>query len=125
VEALRAAGRPVIGLDIRPGPSTTVIGDIRRPPLEETLEAIIHCAAQVSVAASVEDPRADASHNVLGTIGMLELARRSEAKRFVFFSSAAVYGVPARALPRGRPASAALTLRPRESRRRALRRALR
>jgi UDP-glucose 4-epimerase len=57
-------------------------------------EAVCHLAAQISVRASVEDPVADALVNVLGTVNVLEAARAAGARKVVFTSSAAVYGIP-------------------------------
>ncbi len=68
-------------------------------------EVICHLAAQVSVRASVADPAHDARVNVLGTVQVLEAARAAGARKVVFTSSCAVYGVPD-ALPV--PADAAL-----------------
>jgi UDP-glucose 4-epimerase len=61
-------------------------------------DAIIHLAAQVSVAESVKDPLFDADVNVGGTLRVLEAARESQVRNLVFASSAAIYGTP-RALP--------------------------
>ncbi|MBQ4900395.1 NAD-dependent epimerase/dehydratase family protein [Paenibacillus sp. Marseille-P2973] len=55
-------------------------------------DAVVHLAAQVNVATSVENPRQDAKSNVLGLINMLSLASKYSAKKFIFASSAAVYG---------------------------------
>ena len=55
-------------------------------------EAVIHAAAQTSVADSTNNPERDALLNVLGTIRMLDLARKARVQRFVYLSSAAVYG---------------------------------
>lgn len=63
-------------------------------------EVVVHLAAQISVARSVRDPVHDARLNVLGTVNALEAARACGARKFVFTSSMAVYGVPA-ALPVG------------------------
>lgn len=74
-------------------------------------DVIVHLAAQISVAASVADPVADATTNVLGTIAVLEAARQNDVDKIVFATSAAVYGaVPQEALPvdethRGAPGS--------------------
>ena len=57
-------------------------------------EVICHLAAQVSVRASVADPAHDARVNVLGTVNVLEAARAARARKVVFASSCAVYGVP-------------------------------
>ncbi len=58
------------------------------------MNKIVHCAAQVSVAKSVKNPRNDAMHNIIGTINILEYARKIDADQFVYISSAAVYGEP-------------------------------
>jgi UDP-glucose 4-epimerase len=73
-----------------------VKGDIRDQALVSRLlkdtDAIIHCAAQIFVAKSVEEPLFDADNNIMGTLNMLNAARSADIKRFVYFSSAAVYG---------------------------------
>ncbi|GAB4164913.1 MAG: NAD-dependent epimerase/dehydratase family protein [Rhodocyclaceae bacterium] len=75
-------------------------GDIRdRALVEDAMHRatrVLHLAAQVSVAASVEAPLASASINVTGFLNVLEAARRHRVRRLVYASSAAVYGVPAR-----------------------------
>ncbi len=56
-------------------------------------DVIFHLAAQASVSASVKNPILDADINVLGTLNVLEAARRSDADRVVFTSTGgAVYG---------------------------------
>lgn len=56
-------------------------------------DVLFHLAAQVSVAQSVADPLHDAGVNVLGTINLLEAARRVSAERVVFASTGgAIYG---------------------------------
>jgi UDP-glucose 4-epimerase len=56
--------------------------------------AICHLAAQPSVPVSVERPAYDAEVNVLGTVRLLELARRCGVAHFSFASTCAVYGDP-------------------------------
>lgn len=56
---------------------------------------VVHLAAQVFVATSVEDPPASASHNIMGFVNVLDAARKAGVKRLVYASSAAVYGTPA------------------------------
>jgi UDP-glucose 4-epimerase len=56
-------------------------------------EAIFHLAAQTSVPFSMENPEEDSEINVIGTLNVLEAARKAGA-RVVFASSAAVYGNP-------------------------------
>lgn len=55
-------------------------------------EYIIHFAALPSVFYSVENPFLTSQINTLGTINLLELSRKRKVKRFIFSSSAAVYG---------------------------------
>lgn len=56
---------------------------------------IFHLAAQVSVPESVELPQLCHQVNVGGTFNLLEAARLNRVPRFVFSSSAAVYGAHA------------------------------
>lgn len=73
-------------------------GDIRDPKIVNELASkantIIHTAAQISVKKSIEDPVFDAENNINGTLNLLEAARRSDIRRFIYISSAAVYGKP-------------------------------
>jgi len=57
-------------------------------------DVIIHAAAQTSVERSVNDPVFDAENNILGTLNLLNAAKRCENSRFIYFSSAAAYGNP-------------------------------
>ena len=56
------------------------------------VEVVFHQAAVVSVPQSIEDPIEAAMVNDLGTLNILEAARRSGVRRVVFASSCAVYG---------------------------------
>jgi len=75
-----------------------VEGDIRDvSAVAEAAEDITHClhlAAQVSVVKSLEDPAGSASQNILGFINVLNAAKNNKVKRFVYASSAAIYGNP-------------------------------
>src|SRR3954452_7367941 len=110
VEALLAKGARVTVLDNfstgnvgklpRSEPRLSLIeGDIRSSTdVARALAGathVLHLAAQVSVQASVEDPNVSCSHNVVGFLNVLDAARRLGVRRFVYASSAAVYGVPA------------------------------
>ncbi|WP_028609406.1 NAD-dependent epimerase/dehydratase family protein [Paenibacillus harenae] len=55
-------------------------------------DALVHLAAQVSVAESVNNPRLDSESNVIGLVNMLNLSRKYKVGKFLFASSAAVYG---------------------------------
>jgi UDP-glucose 4-epimerase len=98
VDEVRRSGHEVRGLDLRPSKWTDYVGDVRDAAASERAirdcQAVVHCAAQVSVPRSVADPVTDASHNVVGTVTLLQAARHAGAKRFVNVSSAAVYGTP-------------------------------
>lgn len=78
----------------------SILGDVRqREDVREAVDGVdvvIHCAAQVSVERSMEDPVTDAMTNVMGTINMLHEAAASGVRRFVYISSAAVLGNPKR-----------------------------
>jgi UDP-glucose 4-epimerase len=56
-------------------------------------KVIFHLAAQTSVPFSMENPKEDCEINVVGTVNVLETAKKAGA-RVVFASSAAVYGNP-------------------------------
>ena len=71
------------------------VGDIREP--DEVFDAVrpevvFHLAAQADVRVSVEKPAMDADVNVLGTIRILEGARRHGAKVVFASSGGAAYG---------------------------------
>lgn len=55
-------------------------------------DAIVHLAAVSSVLRSVEDPLGTHRTNMMGTLTLLEAARVAEVRRFVYASSASVYG---------------------------------
>jgi CDP-paratose 2-epimerase len=56
-------------------------------------DAILHCAGQVAVTTSVNDPRDDFENNALGTFNTLEAARASGKNPiFVYTSTNKVYG---------------------------------
>jgi len=101
---LMAGPHDVAGLDLRPSPypgvkEVTVEGDIRRPAdvrrVLKGVDCVVHCAAQVSVVKSFEDPLSDAETNVLGTVNLLHESLKAGVSRFVYISSAAVFGDPA------------------------------
>ena len=73
-------------------------GDVRDGKIvDHAMQGVSHClhlAAQVSVTASLEDPVASANENIVGFLTVLEAARAHALQRFVYASSAAVYGHP-------------------------------
>jgi UDP-glucuronate decarboxylase len=55
-------------------------------------DIVIHLAAQVDVNQSVDNPAHDSKINLLGLINILQLSKKYGVSKFVFSSSAAVYG---------------------------------
>lgn len=113
VDRLLADGHEVIAVDnLASGRPENLDGrvelhdlDVADPALAELAvarspEVVCHLAAQVSVRLSVIDPLLDARTNIMGTVNVLEAARVAGARKTVFTSSCAVYGVPD-ALPVG------------------------
>src|SRR5499433_892038 len=77
---------PLIELDIRASEAADYIA-------REKPDVVCHLAAQMDVRKSVQDPRFDAESNILGTLNLLEAARRASVKKFIFSSTGgAVYG---------------------------------
>jgi UDP-glucose 4-epimerase len=72
--------------------------DVRRIPgslirrLRRT-DGVCHLAAVTKIQESIKNPILTSDINLMGTLRVLETARRLKAKRVVFASSAAVYGV--------------------------------
>lgn len=77
-----------------------VVGDVRDAEVTELIvrhapEVVYHLAAQADVRVSVADPVLDASINVIGTLRVLEGARRAGTAKVVFASSGGtIYGEP-------------------------------
>jgi UDP-glucose-4-epimerase GalE len=57
-------------------------------------EAVIHFAASSQVGESVRDPRKYFTNNVEGTLALLDAVLETPVRKFVFSSTAAVYGEP-------------------------------
>ena len=104
---LADAGQKVLGIDLRtPHSGLTsafaefVQGDFaEEAALSKMLEAqptaIIHCAGTSLVGPSVKDPAEYYKNNVAKTMALLDIVRHALPRtRFVFSSSAAVYGEP-------------------------------
>ena len=74
--------------------------DIRSTELEDIFDLekpdyVNHHAAQIDVRRSVAEPIFDADVNINGSLNVLENARRSKVRRFIYISSGgAVYGEP-------------------------------
>lgn len=68
--------------------------DLERAFLGETYAAVMHFSARSIVSESVRDPGLYYRNNVTGTINLLDAMVRHGVKRFIFSSTAAVFGVP-------------------------------
>ncbi len=62
--------------------------------LLNNIDFIIHQAAQSSVDKSLSNPSFNGEENIIGTINLLELSVKYKVKKFIFASSASVYGIP-------------------------------
>lgn len=89
------------GTEPRPWANLHVV-DVRDRPAVAALvpqvgpDLVIHCAAQVSVSASMEDPELDRAVNLDGTVNLLDaLSSLENRPHFVFLSSCSVYGTTA------------------------------
>ena len=75
-------------------------GDLAdRPSIREALrdfrpEAVMHFAASIQVEESVREPLAYYRNNVVHTLNLLEAMRETGTARFLYSSTAAVYGIP-------------------------------
>ena len=97
------AGVELVELDIRDGQGVLAAFERLRPAL------VSHHAAQTSVSVSVRAPARDAEVNVLGTVNVLEAARRCGTERPVFASTGgAIYGE----IPEGERGGVASPARP-------------
>ena len=60
----------------------------------QNIDAVIHLAALKAAGDSMNEPERYAHHNIVGSINLLNCMTRHDIKKFVFSSSAAVYGNP-------------------------------
>jgi len=84
-------------INLDPFPSVNLIeGDVRDADTVtkavEGCEVIFHLAASVGNTRSINDPIHDTQVNVIGTINVLESARKANVKKVVFSSSAGIFG---------------------------------
>lgn len=60
---------------------------------ETQFDVIVHLAARAGVRPSLAEPELYAETNIIGTVNLLELARKHNVRQFVFGSSSSVYGI--------------------------------
>jgi UDP-glucose 4-epimerase len=83
-----------------------VVGNTGDPDLvvrtlaEHRVDTVLHFAAHTIVPESVADPLKYYGNNTCATRNLLEQCEKAGVKRFVFSSTAAVYGIPAEGLAR-------------------------
>jgi UDP-glucose 4-epimerase len=108
--ALLSAGERVIALDnlstgfdwAIAGSVPLIVGDVGDQTLvkaiikEHKVETIIHFAASLAVGESVANPLLYYKNNVVNSRALIECAVTEGVPRFIFSSTAAVYGNPAR-----------------------------
>ncbi len=105
---LRARGERVVVVDdlstgFRPavGDTPLVVGDVgdqrllARVMAEHEVGTVMHFAARTIVPESVREPLRYYGNNTAATRNLLEECMRGGVRRFVFSSTAAVYGIPA------------------------------
>ncbi len=69
-------------------------GAVRGIFRERKIEAVLHFASLIQVGESYADPGKYYSHNLLTSLNLLEAMREAGVAKFIFSSSAAVYGQP-------------------------------
>ena len=69
---------------------------LERAFADEKIDVIVHLAARAGVRPSLSEPQLYTETNINGTVNLLELARHSGIKQFVFGSSSSVYGINAK-----------------------------
>jgi nucleoside-diphosphate-sugar epimerase len=89
VQALKEGNDEIVGIDILSGTDITNNKDCERLP---PFDVMVHLAAKIFVPDSYKVPGEFYFTNYIGTLNMLELCRKNNA-RFIFASSY-VYGIP-------------------------------
>ena len=94
---LSARGHQPVPTDVARGPNAGSITD-RSFVFDELgrldFEAVVHLAGIADLGRTLADPYSAFQVNSYGTLNMLELALRKNVKRFIYASSANVYGAP-------------------------------
>jgi UDP-glucose-4-epimerase GalE len=73
-----------------------IVDEARLRPVLARVDAVMHFAAHAYVGESVENPRKYFQNNVLAALGLLNSTLDAGIRRFVFSSTCAVYGTPAK-----------------------------
>ncbi|MEL6984482.1 MAG: GDP-mannose 4,6-dehydratase, partial [Actinomycetota bacterium] len=95
VDHLRSCGDEVVPVDVDNGPDLRDAAGWADTLAGVAPEVVYHLGGWSDVGGSWTDPYATFEVNVLGTISVLEAARRAGSRRVVLISSADVYGAVA------------------------------
>lgn len=74
-------------------------GDLQKIFRAHQIHAVMHFAAKASVPESLEKPFDYYQNNVVGSLNLLQAMRKASVRKFIFSSTAAVYGVNPNARP--------------------------
>lgn len=86
------AGHKVMGIDLRNGVDVSNPMQVTRLFAHNHFDLIIHCAAYAAEGLSHHIRHYNYTHNLLGSINLINAAVNHHVKRFIFLSSVAVYG---------------------------------
>jgi len=77
-----------------------LVQDVCSPiALKENVDFVVHAASEASPKYYCKDPAGTLLANALGTYNLLEIARKSSSRGFLFFSSGEVYGKVSQTAP--------------------------
>lgn len=85
--------RLIVGGDV-------VVGDLMdKPSIQKafqahTIEAVLHFASLIQVGESYLNPQKYYTHNLISSLNLLQTMLENSVDKFIFSSSAAVYGIP-------------------------------
>lgn len=97
IEYLLSHGHEPVPTDVTGGPNQGSVADksfVLDVLSKLEFDSVVHLAGIADLRRTLEDPHAAFEVNSYGTLNMLELASRKNVKRFVYASSANVYGAP-------------------------------
>jgi UDP-glucose 4-epimerase len=96
MRTLPGAGHEAVGLDVLPGPSTTVVGDIAGRAVVRAavagVDAVLHAATLHKPHVGSHTRQDFVDTNVTGTLNLLEEAVAAGVSRFVFTSTTSTFG---------------------------------
>ena len=108
MRSLRAAGRPALGLDLKPSPFTDRVGSIAdRAFIADTMagvRAVIHAATLHKPHVATHSAQDFIDTNVSGTLALLETAVAAGVEAFVYTSTTSAFGAALTPAP-GAPAA--------------------